>query len=52
MQMAVDGIVERLKGVPPPSFQPDEICQRLRDVMLDPKSLKPYLHFAPRRNEM
>jgi cysteine dioxygenase len=49
MQIAVDGIVETLREVPPPAFQPGEVCQRLKDVLLDPQSLLPYLHFAERR---
>ncbi len=49
MQIAVDGIVETLRGVLPPQFRPGEVCRRLRDVQLDPKSLAPYLLFAPRR---
>ena len=47
MQLApVDGIVETLRGVPPKSFQPGEICARLKGVLLDPRTLQPYLHFA------
>jgi cysteine dioxygenase len=46
---AVDGIVETLRCVPPASFGPDEICGRLRGVALDPQTLAPFLHFAPRR---
>src|SRR2546429_50964 len=49
MQLAVDGIVERLRGVPPPSFIPGEVCSRLEDVLLDPASLTPYLLFQERR---
>ena len=49
MQIPVDGIVQTLRCVPPPSFQPGEICRRLKDVLLDPGSLAPYLHFADRR---
>src|ERR1700737_2830547 len=49
MQIAVDGIVETLREVPPPAFRPGEVCHRLKDVLLDPQSLLPYLHFAERR---
>ena len=49
MQVAVDGIVETLRGVPPPEFRPGEVCRRLQGVNLDPGSLEPYLLFAPRR---
>jgi len=49
LQIAVDGVVETLRGVPPARFQPGEICMRLRSVHLDPGTLQPYLHFAPRR---
>ncbi|MGZ6143380.1 MAG: cysteine dioxygenase [Myxococcales bacterium] len=48
MQVAVEGIVQALRGVPPAAFGPDEICARLRGVLLDPRTLAPYLHFAPR----
>lgn len=46
---AVDGIVQTLRGVPPAAFGPGEVCARLRGVLLDPRTLAPYLHFAPRR---
>ena len=49
MQVAVEGIVETLRGVPPARFQPGEVCARLRGLLLDPRTLQPYLHFAPRR---
>jgi cysteine dioxygenase len=49
MQVAVEGIVETLRGVPPARFQPGEICARLAGVFLDARTLAPYLHFAPRR---
>lgn len=49
MHLAVDGIVETLRGVPPSAFGPQEICERLRGVLLDARTLTPYLHFAPRR---
>jgi cysteine dioxygenase len=46
---AVDRIVQTLRGVPPAAFGPEEICTRLRGVLLDPLSLVPFLHYAPRR---
>lgn len=49
MEIAVDGVVETLRGVPPARFQPGEICGRLKSARLDPATLAPYLHFAPRR---
>jgi cysteine dioxygenase len=49
MQVAVEGIVDTLRGVPPISFGPGEICGRLQGIQLDPRTLEPYLHFAPRR---
>ena len=49
MQVAVEGIVETLRGVPPARFQPGEVCARLQGVMLDPRTLQKYLHFAARR---
>jgi cysteine dioxygenase len=49
MQVAVEGIVETLRGVPPARFQPGEICARLGGMLLDPRTLSPYLHFAARR---
>jgi cysteine dioxygenase len=49
MQIAVDKVVETLRGVPPPQFGPEQICDRLRGLLLDPGTLAPYLHFAPRR---
>lgn len=49
MHVAVEGIVETLRGVPPARFQPGEICTRLSGVFLDARTLAPYLHFAPRR---
>jgi cysteine dioxygenase len=49
MQVAVEGIVETLRGVPPAAFGPDEICTRLRGVLLEARTLVPFLHFAPRR---
>jgi cysteine dioxygenase len=49
MHVAVEGIVETLRGVPPARFGPGEICTRLAGVFLDARTLAPYLHFAPRR---
>src|SRR5438105_2474447 len=49
MQVAVEGMVETLRGVPPALFQPGEICSRLRGILLDPGTIAPYLHFATRR---
>jgi cysteine dioxygenase len=49
MFVAVEGIVETLRGVPPPSFQPGEVCQLLRGISVRPETLAPYLHFAPHR---
>ena len=49
MQTAVEGVVETLRKVPPASFQPGEVCNRLRNIQLDARTLLPYLHFAPRR---
>jgi cysteine dioxygenase type I len=49
MQVEVDGIVETLRGVPPSEFGPGEICRRLQGVLLDARTLSPFLHFAPRR---
>lgn len=49
MQVAVDRIVQTLRGVPEQAFGPEEICARLRGVLLDEKTLAPYLHFAKRR---
>jgi cysteine dioxygenase len=49
MQVAVEGIVDTLRGVPPTAFGPAEICGRLQGIQLDPRTLAPYLHFAPRR---
>jgi cysteine dioxygenase len=49
MQVAVEGIVDTLRGVPPAAFGPEEICARLRGVLLDSRTLAPYLLFAPRR---
>jgi cysteine dioxygenase len=49
MQVPVESVVETLRGVPPPQFGPQEICARLQGMLLDPRTLAPYLHFAPRR---
>jgi cysteine dioxygenase len=49
MQVAVEEIVETLRGVPPARFQPGEVCARLRGLLLDPGTLTPYIHFVRRR---
>ena len=49
MQVAVEGIVDALRQVPPARFQPGEVCARLRGLLLEAATLQPYLHFAPRR---
>ena len=49
MQVGVEGIVQTLQGVGPDAFGPEEICARLRGLLVDPGSLSPYLLFAPRR---
>ena len=49
MLVAVEGIVETLRGVPPPRFQPGHICKLLHDLSVRPETLQPFLHFAPRR---
>jgi cysteine dioxygenase len=49
MHVAVEGIVETLRGVPPARFQPGEVCARLRGRLLDARTLAPYLHFAKGR---
>jgi cysteine dioxygenase len=49
MFVEVQGIVETLRGVPPPRFQPGEICALLADASVHPATLAPYLHFAEDR---
>ena len=49
MQVAVEGIVDTLRGVSPLAFGPVEICGRLEGIQLDPRTLAPYLHFAKNR---
>ena len=49
MQVAVERVVETLRGVPPPQFGPQEICARLQGLLLDPRTLERYLHFVPKR---
>jgi cysteine dioxygenase len=49
MHVAVEGIVETLRAVPPPSFQPAEICRLLQGFSVRPETLQRYLHFAPAR---
>jgi cysteine dioxygenase len=49
MLVAVEGIVETLRGVPPPRFRPGHICELLHNLSIRPETLQPFLHFAPRR---
>ena len=49
MRVAVEGIVETLRSLPPPSFRPGEVCDRLRDLTVDSATLSRYLHFVPGR---
>jgi cysteine dioxygenase len=49
MQVEVRGVVESLRTVPPPSFQPVEICRLLEGKDITPSTLAPYLHFHPKR---
>ena len=49
MLVAVEGIVETLRAVPPPAFRPGEVCRRLRDLTVDQTTLSRYLHFVPGR---
>jgi cysteine dioxygenase len=49
MEVALDGIVEKMLQVPPPSFQPGAICELLHDLHIDERTLQPFLHFEPRR---
>ncbi len=49
MQVEMRGVVETLQTVPPPRFQPVEICQLLRDAQVRPETLAPYIHFAKGR---
>src|SRR5437660_10361072 len=49
MQVAVEGIVETLRSVPPPDFQPGHVCQVLQGLSIRPETLQRFLHFAPRR---
>ena len=49
MQLAVAGVVEALKTVPPPRFMPGEICRLMKDLHIDEQTLRPYLHWLPRR---
>ena len=49
MQVALDGVVKTLLQVSPPQFQPGEICQLLKELHIDGRSLQPYLHWLPRR---
>ena len=36
MQVAVEGIVETLRSVPPPRFQPGHVCQVLQGLTMKP----------------
>jgi len=49
MQIGVPHIVETLKGVPPPRFAPGEICGLMQGLRIDGATLRPFLHFLPRR---
>jgi cysteine dioxygenase len=49
MLVAVEGIVETLRGVPPPRFRPGHICELLHNLSIRAETLQPFLHFAPRR---
>jgi cysteine dioxygenase len=49
MFVAVEGIVQTLRGVPPPRFKPGEVCELLRGISVRPETLDPYLHFEPGR---
>jgi cysteine dioxygenase len=49
MQVAVEGIVDTLRGVSSTAFGPVEICGRLEGIQLDPRTLAPYLHFGKNR---
>ncbi len=49
MHVAVEGIVETLRGVPPARFQPGHVCELLHDLTVRPDTLQPFLHFASGR---
>jgi cysteine dioxygenase len=49
MFVAVEGIVDTLREVPPPRFRPGEVCEVLRGMSVRRETLAPYLHFAPKR---
>ena len=49
MQVEVRGVVESLRTVPPPRFQPNEICRLLEGTDISPSTLAPYIHFSPGR---
>src|SRR5437868_13476317 len=49
MHVAVEGIVETLRSVPAPRFQPAEICKLLQGFNVRPETLQRYLHFATGR---
>jgi cysteine dioxygenase len=47
--IGVQGVLETLRSIPPPRFQPGEICSHLRGLRISDATLAPYLHFLPRR---
>ncbi len=49
MQVALDGVVKTLMQVPPPRFQPGEICEVMKGLHIDDRTLQPYLHWLPKR---
>jgi cysteine dioxygenase len=49
MQVEVRRVVDTLCTVPPPRFQPGEICRLLADADVRAETLSPYLHFAAGR---
>jgi cysteine dioxygenase len=49
MLVEVEAIVETLRAVPPPRFQPGHVCELLAGAAARPETLRHYLHFAPGR---
>jgi len=47
MHVAVERIVETLRGVPPAHFQPGEVCARLRGILLDGGTSRPICTSLP-----
>jgi cysteine dioxygenase len=47
MLVEVEAIVETLRAVPPPRFQPGHVCELLAGAAARPETLRHYLHFAP-----